>query len=73
MKALVPFPTGFGEYEQPIGTLARRACLSRPEIPAGSNRAHRRGVVRARVKIGLANLAYNFRRQAWLDGQAAPT
>jgi transposase, IS5 family len=26
------------------------------------------GMVRARVKIGLANLAYNFTRLAWLQG-----
>jgi transposase, IS5 family len=31
------------------------------------------GVVRARVKIGLANLAYNFTRLAWLNQRAAPT
>jgi len=30
------------------------------------------GMVRARVKIGLANLAYNFTRLAWLKGRAAP-
>jgi transposase, IS5 family len=30
------------------------------------------GVVRARVKIGLANLAYNFTRLAWLNERAAP-
>lgn len=30
------------------------------------------GMVRARVKIGLANLAYNFHRLAWLNAQAAP-
>jgi transposase, IS5 family len=30
------------------------------------------GMVRARGKIGLANLAYNFRRLAWLNPQAAP-
>jgi hypothetical protein len=30
------------------------------------------GMVRARVKIGLANLAYNFTRLAWLNGQAVP-
>lgn len=29
------------------------------------------GMVRARVKIGLANLAYNFTRLAWLQGQTA--
>jgi transposase, IS5 family len=30
------------------------------------------GIVRARVKIGLANLAYNFTRLAWLNGRTAP-
>jgi transposase, IS5 family len=30
------------------------------------------GMVRARVKIGLANLAYNFTRLAWLQGRPAP-
>jgi hypothetical protein len=27
------------------------------------------GMVRARVKIGLMNLGYNFRRYAWLEGR----
>jgi len=30
------------------------------------------GLVRARVKIGLANLAYNFIRLVWLNGRVAP-
>ena len=30
------------------------------------------GMRRARVKIGLANLAYNFSRLAWLQAQTAP-
>jgi IS5 family transposase len=30
------------------------------------------GMVRARVKIGLANLAYNFTRLAWLQARTAP-
>lgn len=30
------------------------------------------GMVRARVKIGLANLAYNFSRLAWLQAQTPP-
>jgi transposase, IS5 family len=29
-------------------------------------------MVRARAKIGLANLAYNFTRLAWLKGQTVP-
>jgi transposase, IS5 family len=30
------------------------------------------GILRARVKIGLANLAYNFSRLAWLNARTAP-
>jgi transposase, IS5 family len=30
------------------------------------------GMTRARVKIGLANLAYNFSRLAWLQARTAP-
>ncbi|WP_391345271.1 transposase [Azospirillum sp. A23] len=30
------------------------------------------GLARATVKIGIANLAYNFRRLIWLEGQTAP-
>jgi transposase, IS5 family len=30
------------------------------------------GMARARAKIGLANLAYNFTRLVWITGQTAP-
>jgi hypothetical protein len=30
------------------------------------------GIARARVKIGLANLAYNIKRLVWLSGRPAP-
>jgi IS5 family transposase len=30
------------------------------------------GMVRARAKIGMANLVYNFTRLAWLNGRTAP-
>lgn len=30
------------------------------------------GITRARIKIGMANLAYNFQRLAWLEGRSAP-
>jgi transposase, IS5 family len=30
------------------------------------------GIARARIKIGMANLAYNFQRLVWLEGQTAP-
>ena len=30
------------------------------------------GIARARIKIGMANLVYNFQRLAWLEGRAVP-
>lgn len=30
------------------------------------------GIARARIKIGMANLAYNFQRLTWLEGRTAP-
>lgn len=30
------------------------------------------GIARARIKIGMANLAYNFQRLAWLEGRSVP-
>jgi IS5 family transposase len=30
------------------------------------------GIARARMKIGLANLAYNIKRVVWLSGEPAP-
>ena len=30
------------------------------------------GIARARIKIGMANLAYNLQRLAWLEGRTAP-
>ena len=30
------------------------------------------GIARARLKIGMVNLAYNIRRFVWLSGRAAP-
>jgi hypothetical protein len=30
------------------------------------------GLVRATARITLANLAYNMRRLAWIEGRAAP-
>jgi transposase, IS5 family len=31
------------------------------------------GIARAQIKIGMANLVYNFQRLAWLEGRTAPT
>ena len=30
------------------------------------------GIDRARIKIGMANMAYNMRRMIWIVKQAAP-
>ena len=30
------------------------------------------GIARARIKIGMANLAYNMRRLVWLEGKTVP-
>lgn len=30
------------------------------------------GIARATIKIGIANLVYNFQRLAWLEGRTAP-
>jgi hypothetical protein len=30
------------------------------------------GIARTRIKIGMANLAYNFQRLAWLQGRTTP-
>ena len=30
------------------------------------------GIARARMKIGLANLAYNMKRFVWLNGRTVP-
>jgi hypothetical protein len=40
--------------------------------PGASELVHAIGMTRARVKIGMANLAYNVTRLAWLNGRTAP-
>ncbi|MDE2442245.1 MAG: IS5/IS1182 family transposase, partial [Betaproteobacteria bacterium] len=30
------------------------------------------GIARATIKIGMANLVYNFQRLTWLEGRTAP-
>ena len=51
--------------------IRRRACLRASEGADGPRRANDRPA-RARVKIGLANLAYNMRRFVWLHERGAP-
>jgi hypothetical protein len=60
------------------GNAARARVRSRVEHVFAAQKCRLRlfirtiGMVRARVKIGLANLAYNFTRMAWLNGRTAP-
>jgi hypothetical protein len=53
------------------GALPRRARLCRAEAPHGLI-MRTIGIARARIKIGMAHLAYNIQRLAWLEGRTAP-
>ncbi len=72
IKALVPFPPVLENMSNQLARSRVEHVLAVQKFQLGLI-VRTVGMVRARVKIGLANLAYNFRRQAWLDGQAAPT
>jgi hypothetical protein len=50
---------------------AVKTRLCRSEASYGPCRAHHRHD-RARIKIDMANLTYNFPRLAWLEGRTAP-
>ena len=58
---------------------AKRSALRSALEHVFAGQKHRRGllvriigIARARIKIGMANLAYNFQRLAWLGGRGAP-
>ena len=51
---------------------ARSAVRSAIEHVFAEQKARMGLFVRATVKIGLANIAYNLRRLAWLNGRSAP-
>ncbi|MFC3216430.1 IS5 family transposase [Novosphingobium panipatense] len=58
---------------------ARRSAIRSAVEHVFAGQKHRMGLVvrtigiaRARIKIGMANLAYNFQRLAWLEGRIAP-
>jgi IS5 family transposase len=58
---------------------ARRSSVRSAVEHVFAGQKHRMGLVirtigltRARIKIGMANLAYNFQRLAWLEGRTAP-
>ena len=69
---------------RPMATRTRRANARKSAVRAAVEHvfAHQKGpmglvvrtigLARARVKIGLANLAYNIRRFVWLSGRGAP-
>ena len=53
----------------------RHVCQLRPNLQQGSRLGliiRSVGLARARTGITLANLAYNMRRLAWLDGRIVP-
>ena len=68
---------------QPLPDRIARANTRRSKIRAQvehvfAGQKHRMGLVvrtigiaRATIKIGMANLVYNFQRLAWLEGRAA--
>lgn len=58
---------------------AKRSAVRSAVEPVFAGQKHRMdlvvrtiGIARARIKIGMTNLAYNFQRLAWLEGQIAP-
>lgn len=69
---------------QPLPERIARANTRRSKIRAQvehvfAGQKHRMGLVvltigiaRATIKIGMANLVYNFQRLAWLEGRTAP-
>jgi IS5 family transposase len=69
---------------RPVPELTRRANAAKSAVRSKVEHvfAHQKGLMgltvrtiglaRARVKIGLVNLAYNMRRLVWLSGRAAP-
>jgi hypothetical protein len=62
----MPGHSGPRQRDPRPGEIEGRTRFCRPEMPARA----RLGVVRARVKMGLANLAYNF--TGWLGSVAKP-
>ena len=60
---LAPYLRKFGQFTIPDFLGARY----------GGNIVRTIGIARARVKIGIANLAYNMRRFVWLKAKYAAT
>lgn len=65
--------------ERIAGANAKRSVVRSAVEHVFTGQKHSMGLVvrtisiaRARIKIGMANLAYNFQRLAWLEGRIAP-
>ncbi len=60
-----------GEPREEPDPIAHRARVRSPQTASGGRLVRTIGIVRARAKIGLQNLAYNIRRLVTLDRMAA--
>jgi IS5 family transposase len=81
LKSMIHFRKPKGK---PMDARRQRANASRSKVRSGvehvfAAQKHRMGlfvrtigIERASMKIGMANLAYNFQRLAWLEGRTAP-
>lgn len=64
-----------GAEPEPIATI-RSLRFKRPAFAGQTYRMglvmRTIGIARATIRIGMANLVYNFQRLAWLEGRVAP-
>ncbi len=65
--------------ERIVRANAKRLAVRSAVEHVFAGQKHRMGLVvrtfaiaRARIKIGMVNLVYNFQRRAWLPGRTAP-
>lgn len=72
-------PRGRPMPERTAGANAKRSVTRSAVEHVFAGQKHRMGlfirtigIARARVKIGMANLVYNFQRLAWLERQTTP-
>lgn len=72
-------PHAMHDDGQPARANAKRSKVRAAVEHVFAGQKHRMGLVvrtigiaRARIKIGMANLVYNFQRLAWLEGRTAP-
>jgi hypothetical protein len=72
-------PKGKPMPEQTARTNSKRSKVRSAVEHVFAGQKHRMGLIvrtigiaRAQIKIGMANLVYNFQRLAWLEGRTAP-